>query len=156
MSTDIQPDFIVGEDPDPDLLDETVWARKAIRNGLKTLNESLQRMITLCTALLAGSAAFFGQIPTHSGIKAAAAVCFMVGLGVSFWGAMPFTRKLNPMYPEEARRIRETAAKVLRRCVWVAAGAVVMGFVVLTLGLLLAPQPPATVNPPALPAGQAR
>src|SRR4051794_15519077 len=107
MSTDIQPDFVTGQPPDPEQLDETLWAREAIRDGLKYLDATLNRLVTLSTALLGGAAALFGQTPAPPAFKALAVVCFMAALGAALWGVLPATRPLNPSLPDACRLQRE-------------------------------------------------
>jgi hypothetical protein len=96
-----------GEEPTPEEIEQVKWAEEAARNAPALLRDSLRQLITLGTALLAGSAAFLNQVPMPKWMKALGAACLLLSLFGALWGNFPRELLVCPYAPEEIRRARE-------------------------------------------------
>ncbi|HEY7427453.1 MAG TPA: hypothetical protein VH682_24680 [Gemmataceae bacterium] len=99
---------ILGEQPTADELEQVTWAEEAIRTAPVLLRDSLRQLITLDTALLAGSAAFLDKMPMPWGLKAMAAVCLLLSLFGALWGSLPREAQVCPYAPNAIKHVRES------------------------------------------------
>jgi hypothetical protein len=109
MSQAIQEEIIQGREPTDEERELVAWTRKAREGSLRALQESLRHLVTLNTTLLAGSTAFFTQVPAPTFFKAAGSVLFMGSLCLALWGSMPreATLPYDPIAHEDVRAVRD-------------------------------------------------
>jgi hypothetical protein len=139
MNAATEEEVIVGRQPTHEELELVTWAEETTRKGLDAVRDGLRQLVTLTTALLAGSAAFLGQLSAPRGWKVAAAVLLLSALALALWGSLPRVALVDVHCPEAIRREREqgTAAKL-----WCLRGAslfLLLAFAALFVGLLFAP-----------------
>jgi hypothetical protein len=91
-------------------------------------------MVTLSTALLAGSAALLGQAPIGPAFKLSGAILLMLCLGASLWGSLPRearidTNRSDVIEAEHQRGIARKSASLQASyaCLFLALGALVVG-----------------------------
>jgi hypothetical protein len=89
LSTAIQEETIPGREPTHEELELIAWGEEMARKGLATVHDGLKQMVTLTTALLAGSTAMLGTLPIPTVFKALGAVALLVSLASSLWGSFP-------------------------------------------------------------------
>jgi hypothetical protein len=126
-----------GEPATADEIEQVQWAEEAARNAGRTLLEGLRQLITLNTALLAGSAAFLSQLAMPKAAKGIGAGLLLISLVCALWGSVPREIQVCPYMPSEIKRTRETVAT--RRLFWLkfASLSLALAFAVLLLGLAL-------------------
>ena len=94
-------------------------------------------MVTLATALLAGSAALLGQAPINHAVKVLSAVLLLASLAISLLGTMPLTARIDIRCPEEIKDERDKGVKYKTGCLKVGAFFLVLALGVLLLGMLI-------------------
>jgi hypothetical protein len=109
-----QGEVIVGRDPTPEELELVTWAEEVIRKEPVIAGEGLRLLVTLNTALLAGSAAIIDKLGIPSGFKVAGVIFLIISLGVALLGSLPQKVKVDPRRPRQIKLARErsTAWKV--------------------------------------------
>jgi hypothetical protein len=125
--------------PDPEEVELLRWAEQAVQNRIHSLQEGLKQMVTLASALLAGSAAFFVQMPTHPVVKGVSASLLMVSLGCALRGWLP---KPTTIRTNDIQSIRNTQDRLEQtKRVWLTASSLFLlgAFFVLFGGLLVPP-----------------
>jgi hypothetical protein len=137
MSTVTDENEVLGREPTAEEEELVAWAEEAVRKGLHSVNEALGRMVTLLTALLAGSAALLVQVPMPKGCKGAAVALLLIALASALWGSLPREALLAVNCPDDVRAERERGAAFKMRCLRVASVALVLAFGFAFLGLLL-------------------
>jgi hypothetical protein len=137
FSTAIQEEKIVGGEPTSEEVELVTWAEEMVRKSLVSIHEGLRQMITLATALLAGSTAVLGGLPIPTLFKAAGALALLLCLAFSLWGTYPREATVDIRCPEEIKEARENGLKVKAWCLWLASISLVVAFAALLLGLFL-------------------
>jgi hypothetical protein len=97
---------LLGETPTAEEIEHVEWAEATIRNAPGILRDSLRQLITLDTALLAGSAAFLDKMPMPKSLKALAAICLLLSLFGALWGSLPREAQVCPNAPAAIKRVR--------------------------------------------------
>jgi hypothetical protein len=97
---------IVTRPPSPSNLYYAEMGREIEKQTIPRLSDALQRIITLSTAMLGGSAFFLtpGTIP--DGAKAGSLFLFLMSLTMAFWGSLPYGCGVCPTCPDEVREFR--------------------------------------------------
>lgn len=133
MSDDHRP--LIGTAPTGDDLDQTQWAQEAIRTGGAALQDSLRQLVTLTTALLAGSAAFFGQLSAPRPFKVFGVSLLLAALATAFVGTLPREVSVCPYLPDEIRAVRSKATARRLRLLKASGCCLIGAFLALLLGL---------------------
>lgn len=136
------PEVIVGAEPLPDNLDQFEWAEQARRSALAAAEGSLQRLVILTGALLAGGAALSALIPLPFWARAGSPVLLLTALGSSLWGSLPREGSLRIHYPDEVKAFRERALSRKTVSLKVAGWCLFLAFAVLIAGLCLGSRAP--------------
>lgn len=137
MSTGIQPEIIEGREPTSEELEQLAWAQEVHKKSLTTVHDSLRQMVTLATALLAGSAAFFVHLPAPVGFKALGAVFLMACLGFALRGALPQAASFDIHCIEEIREARERSLIVRSRLLLQSSICLFGGFGIIMAGIFV-------------------
>jgi hypothetical protein len=134
--SDIQPEFMIGEEPPPDLLEHTHWARRVIAGDLEAVHDTLSRLVTLTAALLGGATVALGHLPVSPMARTIVVALLFAAMGFSLWGSLPWSRKVNPAFPLEAQALRTRLARAGMRWVWATVLCIFFGFAVLVGNLI--------------------
>src|SRR6266545_7801565 len=100
MSTATQDNVVVGKEPTTAQKELIVWAETAARNELNIVQEGLRQMVTLATAVLAGSAALLGALPVPTVFKGLGILALLVSLAASLRGAVPYETAMDTRFLE--------------------------------------------------------
>lgn len=132
----VRDDIVYGREPTYEERELVTWAEETVRKGVATTQEALRQMVTLTTALLAGSTALLGQLPTPLYFKVMAALSLLFSLGASLWGSLPREALVDIRCPEEIKAARDRMGLFKMNCLRVASVSLVTAFVVILLGVL--------------------
>lgn len=135
MSTAIEESPVFGQEPSAEELELVAWAEDARKKGLETIRESLRHLVTLTTALLAGSAVLFAQPVVPVAFKAAGAVCLMLSLAVALYGSLPREVGIDPRCPDDVREARDRGSRDRMRALQLSSLSLFVAFLVVFLGL---------------------
>jgi hypothetical protein len=128
----------LSRDPSPELLKELEWAREVRQKGLTLAGESLKQLVTLNSALLAGTAGFFNQLPMPIWFKAGTLIFLFLSLAVALYAGRPrFASVRNLFDPGELYQQLEKASEERLSLFDLSAFLLVMGFVCTVLGSIL-------------------
>jgi hypothetical protein len=136
MNTSIKEESIVGGEPTREETELVAWAEEAVRKSLPTVQESLRQMVTLSTALLAGSAALLSNLPAPMACKGIASLLLLVALASALWGSFPREAIVDIRCPEEIKKVRVRGTIVRMRCLKIAGGCLVFALFLLIGGVL--------------------
>jgi hypothetical protein len=126
-----------GEEPSLDETEQVEWAEDAIKNSPVLIRDSLRQLITLDTALLAGSAALLARATLPKGVAAIGMLGLFLSLAIALWSSMPREAQLCPYAPEQVRRFREGNLKARVRGLKWACGFFFASLIAFAAGLLL-------------------
>jgi hypothetical protein len=107
MSTDIQEESVVGNLPTPFEQEQIEWAERAIAGSTRAIQESLRHLVTLTTALLAGSAALLGRTSLPGLVLAGCAVLLTLSLSAALVGSWPVERTFDATSAVAIAEVRE-------------------------------------------------
>ena len=111
--------------------------KKMIESGVESVQDTLRQLLTLATALLGGSIALTSDQLMPQLCKVATVACFLITLGISFWGMIPYAARISPNLPETVREARSKALEwKLSRLRW-AGYSLIAGFVIAFAGLIV-------------------
>lgn len=96
-------------------VDTVDWARRVVRDSDLVAQDGLRQLVTLTTALLAGSAAMLDRSLLPNGVKAACVFCLLGALASALFGFLPSASRLSTCYLDEIEAAR---VRLLRRKVW--------------------------------------
>ena len=136
MSTQIREEIIVGRQPTAFEREQTEWAERAVAGSTAVIQEGLRHLVTLATALLAGSAALLGRTTLPGPVLTLCAVLLTGALAVSLWGSLPVEQTLDCTRPAQIAAARERLRVAKGRCLLGAAGLLMLTAVVLVGGFL--------------------
>jgi hypothetical protein len=128
---------IVGEEPTAEEIEQAEWAEEAIRTAPALIRDSLRQLITLDTALLAGSAALLTRASLPKLAAAIGIIALLISLSLALWGSMPREGRLRPCAPNQIRRFRERNLKARMCALQWACGFFFASLIVFAAGLLL-------------------
>jgi hypothetical protein len=122
--------------------------REHAKKSIATLNDFLQRMLALNTALVGGSLVLLKPEVAPAWSRWGAVALFVLSLGASLWGAMPFSAPTPLDSPPQIRDGFEQAASFKDWCVRFAVLTLLAGFLVAIVGVMAgtAAPLPATVS----------
>lgn len=121
-------DVIVGMEPTADDVELVTWAHGAAKKSLEVTQESLRHMVTLTSALLAGSAALLSQGLKFDCSKGTGIFLLFSSLIISLYGSLPEMRKFNVHCPEEISSERERGLRRKTGCLKVASFLMAIAF----------------------------
>lgn len=111
------------------------WGREMQKGTIPRLDEALQRVITLDTALLGGSLYVVSADVMPSSLRAAAMLAFLVSLAAAFRGSLPLAGQMRLNDPNSVREFKEKVAvhrhRWLQRACWLMWGGLalaILGF----------------------------
>jgi hypothetical protein len=136
MSTAIQEQPIFGREPSPEELELVAWAEEAASKGVGAVHEGLRQLVTLTTALLAGSAALLDKLPVSTACKVVFAGLLLVALATSLWGSLPREVTVDVHRPDKIKAARARSRRQKMACLKAASTCLVLAFCVLLGGLL--------------------
>lgn len=111
--------------------------RKMIEGSIEAVQDMLKQLLTLATALLGGSIAFTSDQLMPFPFKAVIVASFLLTVGISIWGMMPYGADLCPNLPQTVREARDKSLDwKMKRLQW-AGFFLVAGFFVAFVGLLV-------------------
>lgn len=125
---------VPGRFADPDDLFALDWGRETLKQVIPRLNDALQRVSTLATALLGGSLFFATDAVLAPGFRAAAMAFFLAALVTSFIGLLPKSEIVALGDPAAIRRFKTAVAVHRQRWLSVSCVALVIGAGVSVLG----------------------
>jgi hypothetical protein len=126
-----------GEEPSTQEIELVKWGEETIRGAETVLHDSLKQLITLNTALLAGSVAFLDRLPGSKGWKIAGAICLLLSLLLALWGNYPRELRLCPHVPSEIKMARDRITVDRASYLLRATTVLVAGLVSFMAGLIL-------------------
>ena len=126
-----------GQAPTTEEVELFAWADQAHKNGMEHLHTALDRMVTLITALLAGSAAFYVQLPASPAVKGTAALLLMLGLVAALVGWLPMLKRFDISDPEEIQKVRGQLQSYKIACLRVCCTCLWLAFATLLSGMIL-------------------
>jgi hypothetical protein len=136
MIQQVEEESIVGGEPTSEQLDLLAWGDEGRKKTIQTLQDALQRLVTITAGLLGGATALFVQLPAHVAAKAASTVLLLIALAVVLYGSLPMRFAFDPRCPEEIRDVRRSLENVKLRCLswgglflWLAFLALVLGVI---------------------------
>lgn len=135
MSAGIQKEPIIGRPPtveENELLD---WAEEVVQKSLTTVQDNLRQMVTLNTALLAGSAALLAQMHVARVCVGLSAVLLIISLSVALFGMFPREATVRVNSPDDIKEKRDRGIRVKMNCLKGAGFFLVTAFCVLIVGL---------------------
>jgi len=127
---------ILGEQPTAEEIEQVTWAEEAIRAAPGLLRDNLRQLITLDTALLAGSAAFLDKMPMLKELKVLGVALLLISLFSALWGSLPREAQVCPYAPDEIRRARATNLNARLWSLRAAGTFLFLALVVFTIGVL--------------------
>jgi hypothetical protein len=138
MSTEPQPEEILeSRPPTPEEEEESKWVRDLERRGYFLSTDSLRQMVTLTSALLAGSAGFFHQLPMPLLCKTASLFLLLGALIVALFGVRPRRAIVDLRCAEEVKAELRRGDNI-RTCMFNASAILlVLAFASTVLGILL-------------------
>ncbi len=113
------------------------WAMASLRRNLPFVNDVLRSLVTLNVTLLGGSVVLLDSSRLWPGFQVAVVACFLVSLVAAFFGMLPFTGTVDVFCPEMIRRHKTRALTWKRWLLAAAAIALVAGFAVALIGLIV-------------------
>jgi uncharacterized membrane protein len=135
-----------GSDPTPPLQGRrpteesdfyTQWARENAKEFFKNANTTLGQLLTLSTALLGGSIAFWPNIPIATPYRMLVVVALLVTVLICVFSVIPREGRMDPRNPDDIKRhMDEVAAYKLRR-LRLAKAAIVTALVIMVGSLLI-------------------
>jgi hypothetical protein len=113
------------------------WARETYKQSLPRLLDSLQRVITLATALLGGAIFVASAAAVPDWFRVPAMSLFLVSLSVAFYGTMPYSESVELNDPGRVREFKRTVAAFRANALWYASAALWLGLLVGGIGAML-------------------
>jgi hypothetical protein len=131
---------LTGEEPTEEEMFYVGLADEQIKKNLPFVNEVLRQLVTLSTALIAGSVAILGitRLAISPGLAASAVVCFLVSLACALVGVLPYCTTIHRRSPEEIKESIRKATDWKLRLARISGGALFVGLLVLMLALIWA------------------
>jgi hypothetical protein len=115
----------------------TQWARENAKEFFKNANTTLGQLLTLSTALLGGSIAFWPNIPIATPYRLLVVVALLVTVLICVFSVMPIEGRMDPLNPDDIRRHMEEVASYKLQRLQLARWAIVVSLCVMVVGLLL-------------------
>jgi len=120
------------------------WGRETLKENISTLNEIFRRFITLDTLLLSAYLGLYESVLRNHYLSWQAilpALLIIISLIFAIIGIYPFAKSVNLAAPQEISRYKESRQTVKSRCLAIASGALVLGFIVFLLARVTLPIP---------------
>jgi hypothetical protein len=121
------------------------WGRETLKENISTLNEMFRLFITLDTLLLSAYLGLYESVlGNHYYLSWQAilpALLIIISLIFAIIGIYPFAKSVNLAAPQEIRRYKESRQRFKGRCLAIASGAVVLGFIAFLLARVTLPIP---------------
>lgn len=133
-NTAIRTDPVVGEEPTWEENELVNWAQESVRKGPALVADALRQLVTLATAVLAGSTALLAQIPAPAWSKVLADFCLLGCLAACLWGLRPREALVNVHDVEEVRRVRDRGLRLRSWSLTAASWLLLAGLAALSLG----------------------
>ena len=108
---------------------------EARKKGMQAVGESLRHLVTLTTALLAGSAVLFAQPVVPVAFKAAGASFLMLSLASALFGSLPREVVIDTRCPDDVRDAMGRGGRARVRALRVSSLALFAAFAAVFLGL---------------------
>jgi hypothetical protein len=118
----------VGGEPTAEQLELVAWAREAAGKSMGVAHDGLRHLVTLTTALLAGSAALLGQGQLESPCKGIAVVLLLFSLAVSLFGSLPVMAEFDINCPEEIAAAQKRGLAIKTDCLKIASFLLLLAF----------------------------
>lgn len=103
------------------------WGRDSLKESIAVANEVSRQLLTLATALAAGSIAFLGDDMISGPYKVFAVVAFLLALVVALLGVLPVEAVYALDRPAHIRATKEAALRWKRRLIYAAAVCIATG-----------------------------
>lgn len=114
------------------------WGRENVKEYAKNANTALGQLLTLSTALLGGTIAFWDRIPIDVLYRRFVIAALLVTVFICLYSAMPSEGSMDLADPEDIRRhMEELRDTKMRRLVW-AKISLMTTLVLAVFGLLIA------------------
>lgn len=113
------------------------WGRETLKQVIPRLTDSLQRVITLATALLGGSMFFASSDVVPSHFRAAAMILFLASLSMALYGILPYSAPVGLNDPRSVQDFKATVAEFRQRWLWHSVAALWLGLTAGVLGAVI-------------------
>lgn len=113
------------------------WGEETAKQTIPRLNDALQRMSTLATAMLGGSLFFVTADVLAAGFRATAMTFFLAALVASFYGLLPKSEVISLGDPAAIRRFKVGVAAHRQKWLSLACLALCAGFGVAVFGAVV-------------------
>ena len=114
------------------------WGKETTKKNIESAHGVLTQFLTLNTALMGGSVAFFTQGSINKSLQLSALFCFFIGLLVSFLGVLPYESNVSPISPSEIKDHKEISLKRKRFFMWLTAVFTGAGLLCISIGAFCA------------------
>ena len=115
----------------------TQWARENAKEFFKNANATLGQLLTLSTALLGGSIAFWPNIPIATPYRMLVVVALLVTVLICVFSVMPREGRMDPRNADDIKRHMDEVAAYKVRRLRLAKAAIVVALVIMVASLLI-------------------
>jgi hypothetical protein len=129
---------ITGGEPTSEQTELFEWIEKGHERALANVRDALQRLVTLTTALLAGSAALIAHVSLPWWSKTAGPLLLLLSLAAALLGSLPRWESVPRGYVDRARELREQILSRKADFLLTASILLLLAFLVMIVGLLTA------------------
>jgi len=132
-----EPAVIEAQYADPEDVFYLDWARETYKQSIPRLLDSLQRTITLGSALLGGTMFVVAEATVPAWFRVPAMLLFLLSVSVAFYGTMPYSEAVRLNDPNHVRAFKAKVAGFRQQSLWYASGALWLGLLAAAIGALL-------------------
>jgi hypothetical protein len=125
----------VGRAPTREGLFYVEWGAETLKRNLTLANEVLRSLLTLSATMLGGSIAFLDKVAAPP-FPAIAAAVFLLALGASLLGVLPYEGKADLRIPKQIERHKRAAFDKKLGLLKAAGGLLVIGFLLALVGMM--------------------
>jgi len=131
-------DILQGEKPSEEELFYKRWGWETLRENISIVNDVLKLFIALDATILSAYLGFYGKVAICPWIKIVLFILLIFSFCSSIVGAYPFSMKVNVNKPQEIKSYKSKRVKFKGRCLAIASGTLVVGFVAFLIAILTA------------------
>jgi len=113
------------------------WGYESQKNNIKIVNDVLRQLITLNSAMIAGSIALLKSNLIGEQYTKAIILLFFVSLVTSFWGVFPFEGSFDIRRIDQIRKHKKRALKVKVTYMTVSGVLMVTGFAIAIFSVIM-------------------
>lgn len=108
-----------------------------VKNNSKFVNDVLRQLITLNTALLAGTVTFINKEIINENFKIVVVFFFLIALIISFVGTMPYSGTISFTDPYRVKTFSENALDYKLKYIKISGFISGLGFLIIIIGMIV-------------------